>query len=212
MKAYRSRQLRSLVGAVAIGMCSACVGSGVGVPNPEQDPTAVPKTYDEIQTMVFDPLCSAACHKGGAAPKGLSLEPNRAIRGLVGVAASEVPELLRVAPGQPEDSYLIIKIKSFDPRRVGGRMPRDGPPWVSSRQISAMKRWITAGASEKWKDEIGPDGGVPVEIDGGGPSDGGPSDGGEITDAATPDGSDDAGSAFFNAPSLREGPRQQVLI
>ncbi len=208
MRTHRLRQLRSLVGVVAICLCNACVGNGVGVPNPEQDPTAVPKTYDEIQTMVFDPLCAAACHRGGAAPKGLSLEPNRSLRSLVGVYSSEVPELMRVAPGQAEESYLVVKIKSFDPRRVGGRMPRNGPPYVSSRQVTAIKRWINAGASEKWIDKDEPDGGVDAgttEVDGGEPI-----DGGEITDAATPDASD-AGSAFFNAPAHRGAPRHELL-
>jgi hypothetical protein len=138
--------------ALALCLGAACVGSGLGVPNDEPDPEAVPKTYQEIQSMIFDPMCAAQCHRGGAAPKGLSLEPLRAIKNLVGVESVEVPGLLRVAPGEPEQSYLISKILPADPRRVGSRMPRTGPPFVSTRQINAIKRWIAAGATETWID------------------------------------------------------------
>jgi len=138
-----------------------CVGSGVGVPNDEPDPAAVPKTYQELHDIIFTPLCAQPCHHGGAAPKGLSLEPLRALDNLVGVASMEVPGLLRVAPGAPDDSYLVIKLKSTDPRRVGSRMPRTGPPYLSGAQIRAIKRWIAAGAQDDWVDED-VDGGVVV--------------------------------------------------
>lgn len=138
--------------ACLLGVAGGCVGTGQGVPNDEPDPEAVPATYDEIQSMIFDSMCAAQCHRGGAAPKGLSLEPQRSYRNLVGVESVEVPALLRVAPGNAEDSYLIVKLSSADPRRVGSRMPRTGPPYVSNRQIRAIKRWIRDGAREDWVD------------------------------------------------------------
>ncbi len=141
-----------MVGVLAFCGTAACVGSGVGVPNDEPDPEAVPKTYDEIHSMIFGPLCAQQCHRGGAAPKGLSLEPLRAVKNLVNVESVELPAMMRIAPGQPEQSYLIVKLVPADPRRVGSRMPRTGPPYVSNRQIRAVKRWISAGASDDWID------------------------------------------------------------
>lgn len=69
---------------------------------------------------------------------------------------------MRVEPGWPEDSYLIVKIASTDPRRVGSRMPRTGPPFVSGRQVQAVKRWIRDGAAEDWidLDDVDADGGT----------------------------------------------------
>lgn len=143
-------RLAALSLLVGLGL-SACVGSGDGVPNPDNDPGNEPRTYAEIQAAIFDPMCAASCHRGGAAPKGLSLEANKAIKQLVGVGSVEAPGLMRVAPGQPELSYLVIKVVSMDPRRVGSRMPRNGPPWVSSAQVRALRRWIRDGATANWE-------------------------------------------------------------
>jgi hypothetical protein len=134
---------------------AACVGSGEGVPNDQPDPEAVPQSYQEIQSMIFEPMCAQPCHHGGAAPMGMSLEAQRALANLVGVASVEVPAMLRVAPGQPDQSYLVTKLAPSDPRRIGSRMPRTGPPYASSRQISAIRRWITAGATADWEDDSG---------------------------------------------------------
>ena len=129
----------------------ACVGTGFNVPIPESDPGVEPRTFAEIQTMIFDPMCALSCHRAGAAPKGLSMQPAFAIKHLVNVPSAEAPGLMRVAPGQPDQSYLVIKVVSSDPRRKGARMPRNGPPWVSRAQIRALRRWITAGAKDDWE-------------------------------------------------------------
>ena len=153
-----------------------CVESGVGVPIPESDPGVEPKTYAEIQTMIFEPMCALSCHRAGAAPKGLSLQANVAHKHLVNVAASEAPHLMRVAPGLPEQSYLVIKVVSSDPRRKGARMPRNGPPWVSRAQIRALRRWITAGAKDDWVATDEEEDVLMVPFDGAGQLDAGGSD------------------------------------
>jgi hypothetical protein len=138
----------ALAGVLLVG----CVGTGEGLPNLRAAaPGEAPTTYAEIQAQVFDPLCAAQCHQGGAAPKGLSLEAGRSLRGLVGVASVEVPGLLRVLPGDPEGSYLVVKLAASDARRVGARMPRNGPPFASDAQVRAIKQWIREGAAEDWE-------------------------------------------------------------
>jgi len=82
------------------------------------------------------------------------------------VSSVEVPSLFRVSPGNAEASYLIVKLSSIDPRRVGSRMPRTGPPYLSSRQIRAIKRWIRAGARQDWVD-MGEDAGTVPTTDAG---------------------------------------------
>ena len=128
---------------------AACVGTGLGVPDLEGEAGEVPKSYADIQTLIFDPLC-ATCHRGGAAPKGLSLEADRAIDQLVRVPSAEAPSLMRVAPGQPDESYLVVKLTPSDARRVGARMPRTGPPYLSNPQVRAIRQWIRDGALENW--------------------------------------------------------------
>lgn len=130
---------------------SACVGNGVGVPAPPESGSAVPRTWPEIQSLILEPHCAQLCHHGGASPKGLSLESAVALQNLVGVASSELPSMQRVAPGHPENSYLIVKLAPSDMRRVGSRMPRTGPPFLTGGQVDALRRWITAGATKDWK-------------------------------------------------------------
>lgn len=145
-------------------LAAACVGNGHGldkdgrplVPDAAASdaPTgdvmaaddAAPGSFAWIQTNVFDAICAVTCHVGAAAPKGLQLDAANAYALLVGVPSDEVPTLNRVSPGAPDDSYIIVKISATDTRRVGERMPRNGPPYLSDMQIQAIRDWIAAGA------------------------------------------------------------------
>ncbi len=137
--------LQSLLGVA----CAGCVGTGEGVPAPPEG-GAVPTTWPQIQAQILGPMCAQPCHHGGAAPKGLSLDDAGALQSLVGVASSEVPTMQRVAVGQPDQSYLIVKVAGTDARRVGARMPRLGPPFLTNGQIAALRKWISAGARADW--------------------------------------------------------------
>jgi len=52
-----------------LGVVGACVGSGEGVPNDDPDPEAVPTSYEEIQTMIFDPVCAASATAAALRPR-----------------------------------------------------------------------------------------------------------------------------------------------
>lgn len=175
------------------------------MPLPAADSGAIPKTYDELYSLLIEPACVDQCHKGGAAPKGLSLEPHRFISGLVGVPSVEVPELLRVAPGQASESYLIVKLVASDARRVGSRMPRNGPPYFSNQQIFAVKQWINAGATTDWEADESP---TMLPGGGGDASDGDALDGDALDGAAGPDapGGDDDGVEPHDGDEQDTGP------
>lgn len=148
----RRRQEASRRSLIAIGfLLAGCVGSGEGVPIVVAGDGTAPQDAQEVIALL-DGRCAQTCHRGGAAPKGLSLEANRSFSLLVGVPSVEVPGLLRVAPGQAAKSYLVAKIAAVDPRRVGSRMPRGGPTYLSGAQVRAIKRWIDAGATMDWVD------------------------------------------------------------
>ena len=143
-----------------------CVGSGVGVPYADPDAAgSAPTTYEEIQVNIFDARCAPACHSGGGASRGLSLDRSMAIRSLVGEPSNEVPDLLRVAPGNAADSYLMVKVIASDARRVGNRMPRSGPPFLTSSEIRGLRRWIDAGATDDWIDDGEDPEPTPFEVD-----------------------------------------------
>jgi len=102
-------------------------------------------TFTQIQTQIFTPVCArAGCHAAGSAPSGLVLEAGQSYGLLVGHASSENSSLDRVSPGNPDRSYLILKLRG-DPGITGERMPLGGP-YLTSDQIAGIAAWIRAGA------------------------------------------------------------------
>ncbi|MFQ5676466.1 MAG: hypothetical protein ACE5G1_11255 [bacterium] len=100
-------------------------------------------TFTNIQNFIFSPVCTQ-CHAGANAPQGLRLDRERSFDNLVEVSSREKPELLRVKPFNPDDSYLIRKLEG-GPDIIGGRMPLNQTP-IPQDQINAVRRWIALGA------------------------------------------------------------------
>ena len=144
----RSRQLFLAI-ALAIG-AAACDEklSTLAGPTPDLEPT-----FASVQKNVFELTDSAGrnactnCHTNvGRNPSGgLNLLHDVAYDQLVNVAATQVPSLKRVSPGNPDGSYLSHKIEGR-PGIVGRRMPFNGPPYMTDGQILIVRRWIELGA------------------------------------------------------------------
>jgi hypothetical protein len=93
---------------------------------------------------LFTPTCATAgCHTGAGAPQGLRLDEANSYGLLVDVASTEVPSILRVAPGDPDNSYLIQKLEGT--ASVGDQMPLGGPP-LPQASIDVIRQWISDGA------------------------------------------------------------------
>ena len=113
-------------------------------PTPEPTATTATATLSQLQSEIFTPRCSG-CHSGGGAPQGLRLDSEaNTFNDLVNVASNERPEILRVDPGSPDDSYLIHKVTGAS-GIVGGQMPLGQTP-LTSDQINMMRDWIENGA------------------------------------------------------------------
>ena len=65
---------------------------------------------------------------------------------LVGVQSQEVPGLMRVAPGDAEQSYVIHKLEGRAGIE-GARMPFGGP-FLDDATIDQVRSWIEAGAQD----------------------------------------------------------------
>jgi hypothetical protein len=106
-------------------------------------------TFDEIQQTIFTPSCAVAtCHDSQSHVANLVLEAGQAYAQLVNVppdtfAASQAG-LLRVKPGAPDDSFLLVKLEG-PPASEGSRMPLTGDP-LSAAQIDLVRNWILQGA------------------------------------------------------------------
>lgn len=132
-------------------LLGGCAGSGDGldqngrplVDEPGDDTPANPADFATIQREILTPRCANSCHYGSTAPQGLRLEEGFAYDMLVNVASVEVPDLLRVEPGNPDFSYLVQKIDGT--ATAGVRMPADGTV-LAPEQIDAIRQWITDGA------------------------------------------------------------------
>jgi len=133
-----------------LGCTTGCAGNGVGLDQNGQPispggGTGGPITADfqSIQDNVFTPICSQ-CHIGAGAPEGLQLDAAHSYNLLVGVPSAEQPNLLRVKPGDPDNSYMVHKIEGLS-GITGGQMPLGETP-LPQATIDAIRQWITNGA------------------------------------------------------------------
>jgi len=140
-----------LLVAVILGTTLAgCAGNGAGLdangqPIGTGGGGSEPLTADfqSIQDNVFTPICSP-CHSGASAPEGLMLDAAHSYNLLVGVPSNEVPTLNRVKAGDPDNSYIVIKIQN-SAGIIGQQMPLNEKP-LPQATIDVIRQWITNGA------------------------------------------------------------------
>ena len=135
-----TRAVALLLAASSLGV-SACGGSSSSPTSPSSS-TTLSATFSSIQSLIFEPQC-VRCH-GTVLNAGLDLRAATGFANLVNTPSTQTA-LLRVAPGDPEASYLIHKI---DGRAgiAGSRMPQV-PPFLSADEIDVIRTWITNGAA-----------------------------------------------------------------
>jgi hypothetical protein len=90
------------------------------------------------------PAC-VSCHNGNPFVPG-NFNSATAYAALVNARSVQRPPLLRVAPGDPDNSYLVHKLEG-GPNITGERMPRGGGPFLSTGQMMVIRRWIELGAA-----------------------------------------------------------------
>lgn len=115
------------------------------------DPSDGPPSFAEDIQPIFSGSCAfSGCHGSNANPpqKPMELTAGQAYDNIVGVSSAELPSMLRIAPGEPDQSYLIHKIQGTQ-NSVGGsgdRMPLGMAPLAQST-IDLIRRWVEEGAS-----------------------------------------------------------------
>lgn len=136
--------LLSLLCCAVIG-CTAGSGEGLdisGRPLSEGGDVPLGPTLASVQANVFNPSC-IVCHAGASAPQGLRLDKANSFTNLVGVLSRQDSSFLRVAPGDPDQSYLIHKLEGT--ASTGERMPLGGAP-IPQSTIDFVRQWISDGA------------------------------------------------------------------
>lgn len=109
-------------------------------------------TLPQIQANIFDATClGSGCHNATDQAGGQVLEAGQSYAQLVGVvpqnAAAAAAGMLRVDPGNPDNSFLLTKLTMasvFD-LRFGSRMPL-AQAELTAAQIEQIRAWILRGA------------------------------------------------------------------
>lgn len=91
----------------------------------------------------IDQVCSNAdgCHGSGTG--GMGLTPGHEFDAMINVPSSEVPSLMRVLPGDPEHSYVYLKV-ACEGGIIDACMPLGTKPDPRVKQM--FHDWIEAGA------------------------------------------------------------------
>ncbi|OGW17324.1 MAG: hypothetical protein A3G93_15680 [Nitrospinae bacterium RIFCSPLOWO2_12_FULL_45_22] len=116
----------------------------------EQPPTQPSSiSFSTDVKPIFDSRCAiTGCHAGPNPQQGMNLStPFDTTVGAVGVPSRELPSMLRINPGNPDNSYLVHKIQGTQEQAggFGARMPFGGP-FLTNEQIQTIREWISQGA------------------------------------------------------------------
>jgi len=100
-------------------------------------------TLASLSAEIFTPSCAfAGCHAGPGAANGLSLEAGVIAGETIGVESTGYGPILRIAPGDPDNSLIVQKVRG----EAGSRMPLNGSA-LSAEAIAKLVEWIEAGAN-----------------------------------------------------------------
>jgi hypothetical protein len=142
--------------ATLVLIVAGCAGSGGGgggggtsspgckAPPPDQRTVSFKSNIQPI----FDRSCALpSCHVTGSLGGNLDLTPGRSYQQLVDRPAFELPKKIRVKPGDPEGSYLVMKVEGAPgiaglPMPQGCPVPPPGGQCLGPDDLPAIKTWI----------------------------------------------------------------------
>ncbi|MEZ4699596.1 MAG: hypothetical protein R2834_04645 [Rhodothermales bacterium] len=108
------------------------------------DPNNQTATFTDIQNTIFTTSCAlSGCHAGASPQQGMNLSAGQAYANIVNVPSNENPQMNRITPNDPDNSYLFLKISGTN--ISGSRMPLGGSP-LSDDKIAMVREWIEDGA------------------------------------------------------------------
>ncbi len=108
--------------------------------------------FSQLMTQVFTPTCATSyCHQKDPPPVApMTLEPDKAYKSLVNAPSTQVAGMRRVVPGDPENSYLLFKLRGKPASGATSgtpvtQMPLNKPP-LPEATIRQIEAWIKRGA------------------------------------------------------------------
>lgn len=130
---------------LGLSACSAEQGQQTSQNIAEQPSQTVSYFQSDIAPLLSSSC--ASCHLTGTEAGNMSLIPDKAIANLIGVKAVGAPGQIRVVPGKPDESYIIMKLEGthIENGGAGAQMPFGAPP-LSPEKIAKLRKWISEGA------------------------------------------------------------------
>ncbi len=112
-------------------------------------------SFELLQTELFAKSCAlSGCHVGTDPAGGLVLSGASVHEQLINIdpvnAMAKADGLKRVKPGQPDNSFLLVKLKAITKPEYGARMPL-GSHALTDNQIEFIRTWISQGAPRTGK-------------------------------------------------------------
>lgn len=137
--------VKSNLTIMSLLLLAGCSGGSEEATAPVEE-MATPSLFAEKVAPTLQAQC-ATCHLTGQEQGNISLVPAKAIENLVGVPSQEASDILRVKAGDPDASYLVMKIEGthLDHGGNGVRMPFGAAP-LTDQQIADIRQWIAEGA------------------------------------------------------------------
>ncbi|OFX20581.1 MAG: hypothetical protein A2V77_21745 [Anaeromyxobacter sp. RBG_16_69_14] len=139
---YPSIPLGLALTAVLSG-CAPEIGARVAA-----NAAAAAGSRSEIELRILVPRCATAgCHSGNPPAVFPRLEEGASWDAMVGVSSEELPSMDLVEPGDPERSYLVLKLRGTAGAQGGSglRMPPSAAP-LDEAELTGIEAWITGGA------------------------------------------------------------------
>lgn len=141
---------------VLLGLLAGCEeGGGLTTgpgPGPGPGPSTPPTLSADVQPIFNNNCAFNGCHGGAIlepADRPMDLSAGSSRASTVGVESVQNPGMDRIAPGDPDASYLVHKIQGTQ-AAVGGsgsRMPK-GLPALAPAEIDIIRDWIEDGARD----------------------------------------------------------------
>ena len=101
-------------------------------------------TLARLSDEIFTPRCATSgCHAGNNPAANLPLGAREIAAAIVDVPSAAKPDYKLVAPGDPVNSYLLMKMRG-DEGIAGDRMPPARA--LEAEQIALVEAWVEAGA------------------------------------------------------------------
>jgi hypothetical protein len=103
-------------------------------------------SFVEVEALFARSCATSGCHGGPEYSTGLDLSAGQAHGLLVGQDSTQLPSMKLVAPGEPEASYLLHKVRGTH-EEVGGSGELMPPPFgLADADLASIVAWIEDGA------------------------------------------------------------------